>query len=157
MENAIRAELRTALSDAVRMTEVHKVLRDYINRTRGLLILVGLGAGVVVESAEMGERLFESASYTACLEWALKQPVIRADQREPLADISHDIWSHWMRWMFTVGTFNEDGTWTMPAEKVERWKRQMNTPYAELSEQERESDREQADKILKVLSGSVTP
>ena len=71
--------------------------------------------------------------------------------REPLADISHDIWSHWMRWMFSVGTMNADGTWTMPAEKVERWQRQMNTPYADLTEREKDSDREQADKILKVL------
>lgn len=74
------------------------------------------------------------------------------EAREALADVSHDIWSHWMRWMFTVGTFNEDGTWTMPAAKVERWQRQMNMAYAELTEGEKDSDREQADKILGALS-----
>ncbi len=73
------------------------------------------------------------------------------ERREALSDISHDIWSHWMRWMFSVGAFNADGSWTMPAEKAERWQRQMNTPYSELTERERESDREQADKILAVL------
>lgn len=61
-----------------------------------------------------------------------------------------------MRWQFSVGTFNEDGTWTMPAEKVERWQRQMNTPYAQLPENEKEGDREQADKILKVIE-FITP
>lgn len=69
-------------------------------------------------------------------------------KREALADISHDIWSHWMNWMFTVGTFNADGTWTMPAALVERWQRQMSTSYADLTEREKDSDREQADKIL---------
>ncbi len=71
--------------------------------------------------------------------------------RESLADTSHEIWSHWMRWMFTVGKFNEDGSWTMPAAKAERWQRQMNTPYSALTEGEKDSDREQADKIQNVL------
>lgn len=73
--------------------------------------------------------------------------------REALADVSHDIWSHWMRWQFSVCTRNADGSLTIPAEKVERWTRQMNTTYADLSEAEKESDREQADKILAVIEG----
>ena len=76
------------------------------------------------------------------------------DIREQLSAVQHEIWSHWMRWMFTVGTFNTDGTWTMPAVKVERWQRQMNTPYAELSEREKDSDREQADKVLAALEAA---
>jgi hypothetical protein len=39
----------------------------------------------------------------------------------------------------------------LPPEQVERWVRQMNTPYAELSEQEKESDRAQADKMLDII------
>ena len=31
------------------------------------------------------------------------------------------------------------------------WQRQMNTKYGELSEKEKESDRHQADKIIKML------
>lgn len=77
-----------------------------------------------------------------------------AASREALADLSHDIWAHWMEYMFGQGTFNDDGTWTMPAEKVDRWNRQVITRYADLSEQERESDRHQADKILAVLRQS---
>lgn len=71
--------------------------------------------------------------------------------REALSDTQHKIWSSWMRWMFSIGTFNEDGTWTMPAEKVERWQRQMNTSYAELPENEKEGDRAQADKVLRTI------
>jgi hypothetical protein len=68
--------------------------------------------------------------------------------REQLADISHEIWSSWTRWQFSVCTPNADGSLTIPASLVERWTRQMNTPYAELSEREKDSDREQADKIM---------
>lgn len=71
--------------------------------------------------------------------------------RESLANVQHEIWAHWMRYMFSVGTFNADGTWTMPAAKTERWQRQMNTPYAQLSESEKNSDREQADKVLALV------
>jgi len=73
--------------------------------------------------------------------------------REPLADLQHDIWSHWMQWLFACSTQNPDGTVTIHAEKVERWKRQMTTPYAELSEPEKDSDREQADKVIARLKG----
>ncbi|MCP4405032.1 MAG: hypothetical protein GY801_47990 [bacterium] len=72
--------------------------------------------------------------------------------REKLAEIQHEIWAHWMKHQFSVGTFNDDGTWTMPCEKVQQWRRQMDTPYAELSEPEKESDREQADKILPIIT-----
>jgi len=71
--------------------------------------------------------------------------------REALAAQEHARWSRWMRWMFDCGTYNPDGTWTMPADKVERWTRQMNTPYAELSEREKDSDREEADNTLSLL------
>lgn len=36
----------------------------------------------------------------------------------------------------------------MPAGKVERWKRQMETDFANLTEKEQVSDYEQADKVL---------
>ena len=72
--------------------------------------------------------------------------------REKLADEQHEIWSHWMKYMFSCGEFNSDGEWVMPEEKHDRWTRQMNTTYSNLSEKERESDRDQADKILVVLA-----
>jgi hypothetical protein len=72
--------------------------------------------------------------------------------KEALADTQHAIWSHWMKYMFSCGTFNEDGTWVMPKDKVERWSRQMNTDYVLLTEKEKDSDRHQADKVLSVIS-----
>lgn len=68
--------------------------------------------------------------------------MIENKQLEALAALQHDIWASWMKWQFSCGMDNADGSWTMPAFKVERWKRQMNTPYAELSEREKDGDRD---------------
>ena len=73
------------------------------------------------------------------------------DLREHLADLCHRQWSGWMEYLFNEGTFNEDGTWTMPAWAVERWRRQAETDYADLSDAEKDSDRDQADKFLELL------
>jgi hypothetical protein len=72
--------------------------------------------------------------------------------RENIADVQHAIWSHWMGYLFTVAVKNEDGSATLPAEYVRRWSAQMRASYSELSQDERESDREQADRVLKALA-----
>ncbi len=74
--------------------------------------------------------------------------------RERLAEYAHTAWSGWMIYQFSKGTFNEDGTWTMPAWAVERWTRQMNAPYSALPESEKESDRAEADAILVALESA---
>ena len=71
--------------------------------------------------------------------------------REDLASLQHDIWSHWMKYQWSVCTANEDGTFTIPADKVKRWTRQINTPYSDLTDKEQESDRHQADKVIELL------
>ena len=73
------------------------------------------------------------------------------NKREILAELAHEQWTGWMEYLFSKGTHNEDGTWTMPAWAVERWKRQTATPFNELSFEEKESDRKEADKFLAVL------
>jgi len=72
------------------------------------------------------------------------------EEIERLADLEHQQWIVWMTWMLSVSK-NEDGSITVPAHLVERWTRQMNTPYAELSEKEKDSDREWAYKVLAVF------
>jgi hypothetical protein len=71
--------------------------------------------------------------------------------REKMAELAHDQWAAWMKYLFSKGIFNEDGTWTMPQWGVERWQKQMKTSFAELSEEEKESDRTEADKFLEVI------
>jgi hypothetical protein len=58
-----------------------------------------------------------------------------------LAEIQHEIWSHWMKYMFSICIENgEEGFVTIPKEKVNRWKRQLNTLYKDLSPDEKLSD-----------------
>lgn len=82
------------------------------------------------------------------------QPFLDADNtilRESLSAIQHDIWAHWMRYVFKICETSEDGSVTIPTELVERWKRQVDTNYENLTEKEKDSDREQADKVLTLL------
>lgn len=74
--------------------------------------------------------------------------------REKLAELAHAQWAGWTEYLFSKGTFNKDGTWIMPAWAVKRWKRQMETPYAELSESERDNDRKEADKFIAVIEAN---
>ena len=60
---------------------------------------------------------------------------------EILADIEHERWSSWMRYQFD--------NWT--DEKIERWKALMETPYEDLSEHSKESDRREARKTLDAI------
>ena len=77
------------------------------------------------------------------------------EKKEQIASIQNEIWTHWMGYLFKCCEFQlrKHGNLTeqiaiLPADKIKRWKRQMSTPYHELSEQEKESDRHQADKII---------
>jgi DICT domain-containing protein len=72
--------------------------------------------------------------------------------REKLAVVQHEIWSHWMEYLFSVCLENQDGSYTIPADKAERWKRQLKTRYNELTEAEKQSDLQQADKVLSAIN-----
>lgn len=71
---------------------------------------------------------------------------------EALAALEHERWSGWMRYQFEKMTFHPDGSATLPAWAVERWLRQAATPYADLTEQEKESDRIEVRKTLELLA-----
>ena len=57
----------------------------------------------------------------------------QATKMEQWASEQHAIWSHWMQDLFSVCDKNEDGSVTIPVDKVAQWRRQMNTDYADLS------------------------
>ena len=61
---------------------------------------------------------------------------------EKHAAVEHDIWSHWMKYMFSVCKNTPSGTVSIPADLVSIWREQMETPYNILSEKEKNSDRE---------------
>lgn len=74
---------------------------------------------------------------------------------ELLAAQSHASWSHWMTYLFTMCEKQPDGSVRIPPHLVERWERQRRTEYALLSEQEKQSDRDQAMYALPFLRQSV--
>ena len=71
--------------------------------------------------------------------------------REALASLCHEQWSGWMKYMFDLSHKTDDGEMVIPHKLVERWTRQMNTPYAELSEPEQNSDRAEADRFMALM------
>lgn len=58
--------------------------------------------------------------------------------REKIADLEHEQWAHWTKYMLD----------NLTPENIARWRKQIDTPYAELSEKEKDSDRAWADKVL---------
>ncbi|MGN6757144.1 MAG: hypothetical protein ACTHMJ_12235 [Thermomicrobiales bacterium] len=70
---------------------------------------------------------------------------------EQLAAIEHERWAGWQAYLHGMATRNPDGSLTIPADLVARWDRQIVTTYAELSESEKESDREQVRRYWHLL------
>ncbi len=80
---------------------------------------------------------------------------------EKVADFIHDQWSHWekhkkskekeRRQFFSIPHRIKETIISFDKEDCERWERQMHTPYAELSEKEKDSDRKWAVKIIKLI------
>jgi len=83
---------------------------------------------------------------------------MKTDLREKLAALCHDQWIGWMEYLFSrcelvaVGAFSiERYVHAITAWDYERWQRQMQTPYSELSEKEKDSNRKESDKFLKII------
>lgn len=57
---------------------------------------------------------------------------------ELLADLEHQQWTHWTRYMLD----------NLTPKNIERWRRQIAAPYDTLTEKEKESDREWARKVM---------
>jgi hypothetical protein len=70
------------------------------------------------------------------------QPVIEA-----LAEYAHRAWAGWTEWMFEKW----DQTHSSGETFQTRWKRQIVTSYAELSEVEKDSDRQEARAMIAAI------
>lgn len=70
---------------------------------------------------------------------------------EELAAVEHQRWSHWQDNVHRQSTRLPDGSALIPAPAVERWDRQIAAPYSELSEAEKQSDRDQVERYLSVV------
>ena len=73
--------------------------------------------------------------------------------REALAELEHDQWTLWTAYMLDalqplIGG-EENSTWEqvdLARKRLEGWRLQIATPYADLTEADKDKDREWADK-----------
>jgi hypothetical protein len=66
--------------------------------------------------------------------------------REQLAELEHIQWAQWYRYM--IGN--------LTPENQARWNELAATPYALLTEPEKNSDREWADRVLEIIRPYIT-
>lgn len=84
--------------------------------------------------------------------------------REQLSDLEHEQWAHWTAYMLdSIGKAFEQEFPGLPLTDsleglphVKGWRRQIATPYDELTEKEKDSDREWADRVLAIVRGLDT-
>jgi hypothetical protein len=65
------------------------------------------------------------------------------DLFERLAAIEHERWAHWQSYCHSCCSHTERGDLIIPKTFVDQWERQIHTEYAQLSEKEKDSDREE--------------
>jgi hypothetical protein len=75
---------------------------------------------------------------------------------ERLATAEHERWSHWQSYIHSKGIRQPDGSLLLPSESVSRWERQMATSYDQLTDKEKESDRDQVRKYLPVIAEALS-
>lgn len=74
---------------------------------------------------------------------------------EELAAIEHQRWGHWQLYLHKQCEPLDDGSLRIPAHLVRQWTRQATTNYANLTEQEKSSDREQVRRYLPTISRAL--
>lgn len=79
------------------------------------------------------------------------------DLKEKVAELHHVQWSNWTKHLFGKCLVNPSGALIITTPDVDRWKKQLATPYKDLSEGEQEWNRKEATKFLRIFSQFVAP
>lgn len=74
------------------------------------------------------------------------------DLREKLAAIEHERWAHWQAYLHAQCERQPDGSLVIPAALVAHWERQIATPYEQLTEREKDSDRTEVDRYWRLIA-----
>jgi hypothetical protein len=69
-----------------------------------------------------------------------------------LADIEHERWAHWQSYLHSKGVRQSDGSLVIPADLIAKWEYQVVTSFANLSDSEKDSDREQVRKYIPAVA-----
>ena len=75
---------------------------------------------------------------------------------EKLAAIEHERWAHWQQYMHDQCQRADDRSLIIPAQLAQRWQTQIETPYEDLTESEKDSDREQVRRYLPIIGAAIT-
>lgn len=134
--NAATAQLRDAAETTLLMLDMLLPSDNEEHETEGTALMI--------RSCQNQLRAALSAQPVA--------PSITDSVRETLAEYAHSAWSRWMTYLFEKSYRSNHGEIEIPKSLVERWQRQMNTPYADLPESEKNSDRKEADKMLAIVA-----
>ena len=76
------------------------------------------------------------------------------DLREALAAYAHDAWAAYMNYHLSKCE-RGDGSFAIPYDYWRALRHQIIRPYAELSDEEREWDRKEADKMLAIVAPAL--
>lgn len=71
---------------------------------------------------------------------------------ERLADKEHASWARWMTYLFSQCEKQEDGSLRIPSALVKHWQQEIDTPYSELPERYKQSDRNEVAHILPIIA-----
>ncbi|KZX20528.1 hypothetical protein [Rathayibacter tanaceti] len=88
---------------------------------------------------------------------SLRKALESSELLEHLADAEHRRWAHWQQYLHDQCEPRADGSLVIPAHLVERWTTQIKTPYADLSPDEQESDKDQVRQYLPFIIEAVGP
>ena len=72
---------------------------------------------------------------------------------EEAAALEHERWARWQKYLHSKLVLpSQDNGWAwLPKKMYQRWERQIKTPYSELSEEEKESDRKEVRKYFPLI------
>lgn len=70
---------------------------------------------------------------------------------EIMADVEHERWSKWQKYLHSLCVKNDDGSLTISKERVEHWENEIATPYSQLSEKLKDFDRAEAKTTISAL------
>lgn len=82
---------------------------------------------------------------SVCLAIAQSRAIIRHHKVEQLAALEHEQWAEWAKSLIA----NE----ALSMERCERWQRLIETPYKDLTEEEKDQDREWAERAMSIAEG----
>jgi len=77
--------------------------------------------------------------------------VTKEELIEQLADKQHAHEACWMQYLFSSCDPNPDGSLTIPCGLVDRWQKQIDTSYSDLSERKKRADRDEVAHILSII------